>query len=217
MAARKTTGADDVAQLTALLPQGGRGRGRCSPLVRWLRTHHDAFQAMLVEQKPGWEDVATALAGMGLRDGDGKPPTGERTRKAWWGVRRGIAQRRTRKATALPAPGPAASSSPPRPPPAHAAPVTVVPAVPAPAEIAPSVHLAPPAEVTRSKLLLELRPAIPLSGQVLPAPAAVAIATEATSPAAATDQAPQVDVQATVRRLEEQMRAGKVPLPKIVD
>ena len=94
MAARKQPDAaggpvGDVTQLITLLDQTAmRGRGRHSQLSRWLRAHHDAFVAMLADRQPGWDDLATALAALGLRDGDGKPPTGERARKAWWAVRR---------------------------------------------------------------------------------------------------------------------------------
>lgn len=43
---------------------------------------------MLADKEPGWHETATALPTMGLRDGEDKPPAGERTRKAWWSVRR---------------------------------------------------------------------------------------------------------------------------------
>jgi hypothetical protein len=202
--ARKTTGANDVAQLASLLRQGGRGRGRRSPLARWLRIHHDAFAALLDEQEPGWADVATALAAMGVCDGDGKPPTGERTRKAWWGVRRDVAQRRATKAPVPPTGVPASLAVPPGLPPAPQSP-----------EIMPALQVTP-AEVARPKLVLDIRPAIPLGSQVPAAGAAVAVTPPATGPVGTTDPAP-VDVQAELRRLQERMQAGKVPVPKIVD
>lgn len=88
-AAASRTSYGGVAQLVALLDQGGMGgRGRRSLLSRWLLAHHDAFEAMLADKVPSWDDVAQALAAMGLRDGAGKPPTGERARKAWWAMRR---------------------------------------------------------------------------------------------------------------------------------
>ena len=94
-----------VARLVALLDQGGMGgRGRRSSLSRWLFAHHDAFAAMLADKAPSWDEVAQALAAMGLRDGAGKPPTGERARKAWWTMRR---KRDAIRAGRQPAPPPA--------------------------------------------------------------------------------------------------------------
>lgn len=99
---RKATAAKGgVAQLAALLDQGGLGgRGRRSSLSRWLRAHHDAFAAMLADKEPSWDEVAAALAAMGLRDGQDKPPTGERARKAWWTARRTKAGARARRQAA---------------------------------------------------------------------------------------------------------------------
>jgi len=106
MAGRKAAGSGDVAKLAALLPSQGpaRGRGRHSSLYRWLQANRKDFAAMLATMQPAWRDVATGLAALGLRDGDGKPPTGERARKAWWDVQRGTAARRRGKATPAPPP-----------------------------------------------------------------------------------------------------------------
>lgn len=61
-------------------------------------------------RRPNWQHVASKLAARGIRDGDRekpKPPTGERTRKAWWKVGRdkdavaaGTATRRRRRRSA---------------------------------------------------------------------------------------------------------------------
>jgi hypothetical protein len=118
MAARKQPDAaggpvGDVTQLITLLDQTAmRGRGRHSQLSRWLRAHHDAFVAMLADRQPGWDDLATALAALGLRDGDGKPPTGERARKAWWAVRRAKATASQVKPPAPPGPAGAITAAP---------------------------------------------------------------------------------------------------------
>lgn len=86
---RKVAAKGGVAQLDALLSQGGMGgRGRRSTLSRWLRVHHDGFAAMLVAREPGWDEVAVGLTAMGLLDGGGKPLTGARVRKVWWETRR---------------------------------------------------------------------------------------------------------------------------------
>ncbi|MGI4939529.1 MAG: hypothetical protein ACRYHQ_02980 [Janthinobacterium lividum] len=78
-----------VAELNAFLDQNGMGgRGRRSPLSRWLRANHDEFAATLVAREPGWDEVARGLSAMGLLDGNGKPPTGDRVRKVWWETRR---------------------------------------------------------------------------------------------------------------------------------
>ena len=60
---------------------------------------------MLADKEPSWDEVAASLAAMGLRDGDGKPPTGERVRKAWWALRRAraaLAERQDAFAPVLP-------------------------------------------------------------------------------------------------------------------
>lgn len=191
-----------VAQLAALLDQGGmQGRGRRSSLSRWLRAHHDAFAAMLADKEPSWDEVATALAAMGLRDGEGKPPTGERTRKAWWAMRRAkAAARAKRQGTPLPAL--------------------------ALGELAPGVHAAPGTDVagvSRPRPRLDIRPATPLAhtparpllpiASPIPLPSGPIVTGSAVLPVQ-----PQPDEGAAeqVRRLREQMETGKVPVPKVV-
>ena len=193
MAARKAVGAGGVAQLIKLLNQGGmRGRGRRSSLSRWMRTHHDAFAAMLADKEPGWDEVAAGLAAMGLLDGAGKPPTGERARKAWWGVRRAKAAAVAKRQAAAAAPSLA------------------------PGEIAPSVYAAPAprtrgAETPPPRMTLDIRPALPLNGGQAHPPAGLDSAARPSQPAQAGDAATE-----TLRQLRQQMDANTVPLPKVV-
>jgi hypothetical protein len=193
MAGRKATGSGDVAKLAALLPSQGpaRGRGRHSSLYRWLQANRKDFAAMLATMQPAWRDVATGLAALGLRDGDGKPPTGERARKAWWDVQRGTTARQRAKAT--PAPPPLA-----------------------PGEIAPAVWVIPPEDMSpvRPRLSLDIRPATPL-GDDAPDPTPLAVSPPAAPVAASLDSQPS-NVQEQLRRIEQQMRAGKVPITRVV-
>jgi hypothetical protein len=193
MAGRKATGSGDVAKLAALLPSQGpaRGRGRHSSLYRWLQANRKDFAAMLATMQPAWRDVATGLAALGLRDGDGKPPTGERARKAWWDVQRGMTARKRGKAT--PAPPPLA-----------------------PCEIAPAVRAVPPEDTppVRPRLSLDIRPATPL-GDSAPDRIPLAVPPPAVPVAASHDGQPG-NVQAQLRRIEQQMQAGKVPLTRVV-
>lgn len=109
-----------VSRLAQLIDQAGiSGRSRRSSLTRWMRAHHADFAAMLRDRDPSWEQIATALAVMGLRDGDDKPPTAERARKTWWSVRRAQAATDARQAPTVPplaageiAPGVQATRSP---------------------------------------------------------------------------------------------------------
>jgi len=78
-----------MAEFAKLQEKAGvGGRGRRSSLTRWMGVHHDEFAAMLADRKPSWDEVAAILAAMGLRDGQGKPPDGDRARKTWWSVQR---------------------------------------------------------------------------------------------------------------------------------
>jgi len=178
-----------------------QGRGRRSSLSRWLRAHHDAFAAMLADKEPSWDEVAAALAAMGLHDGEGKPPTGERTRKAWWGMRRAKAAACAKRQGT--------------PPPALA-----------PGELAPGVHVAPGTDragASRPRPRLDIRPATPLdhtpaqpllpaASSVLP-PSGPVVTGSAVLPVQAQ---PGEGAAEQVRRLREQMETGKVPVPKVV-
>ncbi|UZO94916.1 hypothetical protein [Roseomonas mucosa] len=181
-----------VAELGRLLDAAGiGGRGRRSSLSRWMRTHHDGFAAMLADKRPGWDEVASALATMGLRDGQDRPPTAERARKAWWGVRQAVVADASGRATA-----PAYSSL-------------------ASDEIAPAVRALPEPgpvgpEPQRPRLVPDLRPATPL-GSSPPPPSAT------TAPSTTPGSREVVDGAAeALRRLRKQMGAAQVPLPKVV-
>jgi len=202
----KKTPPRSVTRLATLLDQGPmRGRGRTSPLARWLRAHHDEFHAMLIAKQPSWEEVAAALAAMGVHDGDDKPPAAERVRKAWWTIRRATATARATRANK------------PQPPPL------------APGEIAPAVLAIPPPDsidTPRPRPRLDIRPALPrtetpgtkslgIGTPATPAPVPLPVAPSpdsATSPPLPADTA----VGAELNRLRQQMEAAKVPLPKIV-
>lgn len=198
MATAKKGAPGGVAELARLLDQAGvGGRGRRSSLTRWMRAHHDEFVAMLADKEPSWDEVAAALATMGLRDGEDRPPTAERARKAWWSVKQAKAAVAAQRAAKAVAP--------------VLAPGEIAPAVRAvPAALPVEVHVAPP------RPTLDLRPAMPLS----PAPGgtevAGASASAAANPAPAGSAAAAGTGAEALQRLREQMGAGKVSLPKVV-
>jgi hypothetical protein len=199
-----------VGQLVRLLAKGGiGGRGRRSSLTRWLRIHHTAFAAMLADKEPSWDEVASALAAMGVLDGQEKPPNGERVRKAWWALRRA-------KAAKLHGPAPAKLAV---------------------GEIAPSVLAvsgtggSPGTDGARPRVRLDLRPALPLtdlpSSQAgslhLPGPSSAVSHDLPTSGLPRPDPAagavrfnPDEDADGQINRLRAQMTANRVPLPAIV-
>jgi hypothetical protein len=78
---------EDLRKMAADLEAGACGRGRRSPLFRWIYTRADAVQQILADVQPTWESVAKALTTRKLTDGAGKPPTAERARKTWFEVR----------------------------------------------------------------------------------------------------------------------------------
>jgi hypothetical protein len=168
-----------------------------------MRIHRDDFRTLLADKQPSWEEVAAALAAMGLRDADGKPPTADRTRKAWWAVRHAKTARPAKRTTR-----PDKPAQPPL----------------APNEITPAVRTAPDssqAETTsRPRLHLDIRPAVPLAGNpaitatAAPPPSALAAPMPTGSPAPSPSAHHAVDAQ--LQRLRQQIDASKVPLPKIV-
>ena len=89
-----------VAALIA--PVAVQGRARRSPLFRWLTARHDAFAAMRSQYPATWGDLASALASLGVTDGQGQAPTGERVRKTWWDARHYVLARRARRSQAIP-------------------------------------------------------------------------------------------------------------------
>jgi hypothetical protein len=76
-----------AARLAAADPQTGGGRGRRSPLYRWLFARAEDFRALLDEQHPVWADVAKSLIETDAVDPNGQVPSAERVRKAWYEVR----------------------------------------------------------------------------------------------------------------------------------
>lgn len=83
----KTADVDDV--LAALKRQPSKVRGGHSPIYLWLWRHHDQLQGELnLPRRTDWSALASELGKRGIMDGNGKPPTAERTRKAWWQVNR---------------------------------------------------------------------------------------------------------------------------------
>jgi hypothetical protein len=162
---------------------------------------------MLSERQPGWEDVAKALAAMGLRDGAQKPPNGERVRKAWWFARQEAAVKRRGK-TAKPVAAQAVSGERPLP-------------APAPDMLPAGVEAVQP---LRPRLRLDIRPATRLSGVPADPVAPIDLAGSPALPVPAAANAgvvckPQVDddqVAEELRRVLGQMQVGKTPLPKVV-
>ena len=83
----KAADVDDV--LAALKRQPSKVRGGHSPIYLWLWRHHDQLQGELnLPRRTDWSALASELGKRGIVDGNGKPPTAERTRKAWWQVGR---------------------------------------------------------------------------------------------------------------------------------
>ncbi|QQP92726.1 hypothetical protein IGS68_30150 (plasmid) [Skermanella sp. TT6] len=71
-----------------------RSASRRSPLYRWLHARHDAFAALIREDRPGWQALAGGFAGLGLLSPEGRPLTPEAVRHTWWRVRRDVAASR---------------------------------------------------------------------------------------------------------------------------
>lgn len=83
----------------------GRGRGVRSGIFLWLAQRYEKLVVGLSPPAaPYWDGIAEALREKfpDVLDGDGKPPTGERVRKAWHAVR---AQKRA-EAVRQPSPQP---------------------------------------------------------------------------------------------------------------
>lgn len=90
----------ELARVAAIV-RGGRGRSR---LYRWLKARHDAFSALLAEERPDWRALAAGFAALGLTGRDGAALGPEACRHTWWRCRRDVAEARARRrATATPA------------------------------------------------------------------------------------------------------------------
>lgn len=189
-----------VTVLAAIRSHGGPGH---SPLYRWMRRHHDDLAAAFAKNPPAWGPLAEELSGVGLTDGDGKPPNAASTRQTWYRVRRDVARDRAQL--------PAAVS---------------VPAL-APDEIAPGVHAVAPvtasksssaANVPRPRMSLDIRPARAAVVGPTVATGTTPTATDPSSGAVAQAPAPSSGESPAeqVRRLLAAMEARKVPLPKVM-
>lgn len=84
-------GLDWIRDAARRRPPGSRGN---SPLYWWVWDRYDALTALL-PPRPYWDGIAAGLIAQHpgdmaslIEDGDGKPPTGERLRKAVWAVGR---------------------------------------------------------------------------------------------------------------------------------
>jgi hypothetical protein len=76
----------ELAAFAENLGPSSGGRGRHSPLFRWLDDRAEAFKRILDETRPSWKAVTEALAKEGLTNGDGKPLTRHRVQKTWYAV-----------------------------------------------------------------------------------------------------------------------------------
>jgi hypothetical protein len=195
--AKKPTGEIDAFRAALKV---ARGRTARSSLYRWLRENHDEFLIDWTEAAD-WPAFVQAFAALGLTDRTGKPPAVETARKTWLQVRKDVAKAEARQQ---------AKRAPPL----------------APGEIAPGVRAVPPpsAGETRPQIKLEIRPAkprleTPAAEPTPPSSQPRASAREAppaqiASPSSegATDE----EVEASLRRMREQMTAKKVPIPKSI-
>ena len=107
MAPKKPTRSPDPQEALALMQQGRvRGHGRRSPIVIWMQKNRAALEQGFTETTPSWAKLAAYLGDHGVLDGDGKRPTAEATRQAWYRTK-GIAPAKQQVAT-----GPAGPASP---------------------------------------------------------------------------------------------------------
>ena len=85
--------------LGAVLRDIARGPGRSS-LFHWLYDSHDEIVQASLGRRIRWKPIAAHASRLGLTDGDDKPPTAERVRQTWFGVRREVAKQRALRASA---------------------------------------------------------------------------------------------------------------------
>ena len=104
MAPKKPTRSPDPQEALALMQQGRvRGHGRRSPIVIWMQKNRAALEQGFTETTPSWGKLATYLGDHGILDGDGKRPTAEATRQAWYRTKN-MAPAKGRPADPVPAP-----------------------------------------------------------------------------------------------------------------
>lgn len=86
--------------LGAVLRDIARGPERSS-LFYWLYDSHDEIVQASLGRRIRWKPIAAHAGKLGLTDGDDKPPTAERVRQTWFGVRREVAKQRALRASGL--------------------------------------------------------------------------------------------------------------------
>ena len=86
--------------LGAVLRDIARGPERSS-LFHWLYDSHDEIVQASLGRRIRWKPIAAHAARLGLTDGDDKPPTAERVRQTWFGVRQEVAKQRALRASGL--------------------------------------------------------------------------------------------------------------------
>jgi hypothetical protein len=117
MPSRKLPNKPNPYAALAMMQKGRvRGRGRRSPIVVWMAENRIVLEQGFAKSAPDWSSFAAYLGDHGLTDGDGKRPTAEATRQAWYRTKSMAAVAR---ASAQPAPvlPPSIEDSPPPPPP----------------------------------------------------------------------------------------------------
>lgn len=97
----------DLRAFTEKLGPGSSGRGRHSPLFRYLYERAEAFKRLLDDKRPSWDAITHVLTDEGLTNARGMPLTRCRVQKTWYAVQR--AQKRLEKTPRPEKPAPTAS------------------------------------------------------------------------------------------------------------
>ena len=142
----------DIQQIAQLLQASmGGGRGRRSPLFRWMYSRADDLKRLLDDVQPSWDAVAAVLPSTSdVNDGSGKRPNGERVRKTWFEVRQAKGWDTSKNRAAA---NTVAKSQPRRPsaPPTNPAPERMAQAFQPPSLIDSHSHARPVEPVSRSR------------------------------------------------------------------
>jgi len=86
-----------------------RGRGRRSPIIVWMQEHRVVLEQGFAKNAPDWSSFAAYLGDHGVLDGDGKRPTAEATRQAWYRTKRMAASKTSARSAAPAVPAPSMS------------------------------------------------------------------------------------------------------------
>lgn len=190
--ARAKKSSDEIEAFRAAL-KATRGRTARSSLYRWLRANHDQFLQAWGEGAD-WPAFVQAFAALGLTDRTGKPPVPETARKTWLQVRKDIAKTKAdeqaKRAPSL-----------------------------APDEIAPGVRAVPdrPADnAKRPRTTIDIRPATPRSDTVAARSPSQSTTPVPPSPPPTKPAGDVDDAEAQIRRVLDEIDAGKVPIPRKV-